>query len=148
DELREAGFALYHTAFLGELAEALGRTRQLADGLSTVDAALAQSARNDERWCVPELLRVKATLLSQRASRGRSSAADACVRRSIAMARRHRALSWELRSSVTLARMRRARQPGADVTALLELLCARFGPHVTTPDLEAARRLLADGRSV
>src|SRR5260370_992283 len=55
----EASFQPRFTWFLGELAQELGRVGQVAQGLETIDEALAQSERSEERWCVAELLRIK-----------------------------------------------------------------------------------------
>ncbi|HEY3938435.1 MAG TPA: hypothetical protein VGL97_13455 [Bryobacteraceae bacterium] len=54
DDLRAAGYSLYHTAAVAELADALARTGQVYKGLAAVDEALAQSIRNDERWCMAD----------------------------------------------------------------------------------------------
>lgn len=44
DGLGEAGFSLYRTAFLSELAESLGRAGEIAAGLKTIGEALALPA--------------------------------------------------------------------------------------------------------
>ena len=36
---------------------------EIAQGLATIDQALARSERNDERWCIAELLRIKGELI-------------------------------------------------------------------------------------
>jgi predicted ATPase len=59
DELGEARSALRSLTFLGEMAEALGRARQIADGLAAVEEAIEQSERTEERWATAELLRIK-----------------------------------------------------------------------------------------
>lgn len=41
DELRATGFVLYHTALLGTLAQGLAGVGQVAQGLATIDWALA-----------------------------------------------------------------------------------------------------------
>jgi hypothetical protein len=63
DELREIGFVLKRPGLLGVLAEGLAGSGQVAEGLQTIDAALAQCERTDERWNISELLRVKGELL-------------------------------------------------------------------------------------
>src|SRR5262249_43076463 len=65
DELRATGFGLRFTAYLGELAEALGFAGRPSDGFATVDEALARCEQRQERWCLPELLRVKGELLAR-----------------------------------------------------------------------------------
>jgi hypothetical protein len=70
--LRDIGYAVYYVAFMGELAEALGRARQTAHGLATIDEALARSERSEERWCVAELLRIKGELVILQGPRGQT----------------------------------------------------------------------------
>jgi predicted ATPase len=63
DELGEAKSALRFLAFLSEMAEALGRAGQIADGLATIEEAMERSERTEERWVTAELLRIKGELL-------------------------------------------------------------------------------------
>ena len=74
DELRKLGFVQRCPAFLGALAEGLARARQGAEGLVAIDEALALSERDEERWCVAELLRIKGELIL---SEGGPDAAEA-----------------------------------------------------------------------
>jgi hypothetical protein len=59
DELSKARSASRYLAFLGELAVALGRAGQIADGLAAIEEAIEQSERTEECWATAELLRVK-----------------------------------------------------------------------------------------
>jgi len=63
DELGEATSALRFPTFLGEMAEALGRAGQIADGLAVIEEAIVRSERTEERWVIAELLRIKGELL-------------------------------------------------------------------------------------
>src|SRR5258705_165806 len=56
-------FSMLFTPFRAEMADALGRDGKAAEGLSIIDEALARSERNEERWCVAELLRIKGELI-------------------------------------------------------------------------------------
>ena len=67
--LRDIGYAVYYVAFMGELAEALGRAGQTDQGLATIDEALARAERSQERWCLAELLRIKGELVVSRGAR-------------------------------------------------------------------------------
>lgn len=62
DELRKRRMTTSFIARLGDLAEASGLCGQVAEGVSAIDEALRLSETNDERWCVAELLRIKAEL--------------------------------------------------------------------------------------
>jgi hypothetical protein len=61
--LPQNAISLLNTLFLVEIADALGRDAKAAEGLSIIDEALARSERNEERWCVAELLRIKGELI-------------------------------------------------------------------------------------
>ena len=62
-EFRQIQFGVLYGLFLSEFAEALGRVGRAAEGLAAIDEALARAERNDERWYVAELLRIKGGLL-------------------------------------------------------------------------------------
>jgi hypothetical protein len=47
------------------LAEGFAGAGQIADGLEAVDEVLARSERNEDRWCLAELLRIKGALLAK-----------------------------------------------------------------------------------
>src|ERR1700738_170293 len=66
-ELRETGFAALYTESLWAPAEALAGAGEVAEGLVTIDEALARSERDEERWCLAELLRIKGELLLSQA---------------------------------------------------------------------------------
>src|SRR5258708_25237170 len=53
-ELRVTGLGLPHTAaFLGDLAEGLGRAGEIAQGLAAIDEAIESSQRNGELLYIP-----------------------------------------------------------------------------------------------
>src|SRR5437867_1151397 len=76
DELRETGFVPHHTALLGSLAQGLAGSGEIAEGLATLDEALARSERDEELWCIAELLRLKAELLLLERGPGAALAAE------------------------------------------------------------------------
>lgn len=99
DALRNAGYALYHTASLAELADGLGRAGDVDNALRVIEEALAQSTRNEETWCRAELVRVKAELLLLRADRADFALAEDLLHQSLDWARRGSALAWQLRTA-------------------------------------------------
>jgi len=135
-------FSLRYTGLLGELAEALGGQGDITRGLATVDAALERAERQEERWCVPELLRIKGDLLLRGGGADELRAAEACLQDSLTWSRRQQALSWELRAATSLARLR---QGGPQADEGRELLAATYGKFTEgfgTADLVAAKALL------
>jgi predicted ATPase len=144
DGLHEAGFALYHTEALAEYAEALAAVGHIAQGLVIINRALAQSRRNEERWCLPELLRIKGNLTLLTAADGGAAAAEKLFLESLDWARSQQALSWELRTSISLAALRRDQGCVGQAHEELAITYARFTEGFATADLTAARKLMAE----
>jgi predicted ATPase/DNA-binding winged helix-turn-helix (wHTH) protein len=142
--LRDIGYAVYYVAFMGELAEALGRAGQAAYGLTTIDEALARSERSEERWCVAELLRIKGELVVLQGAPGASRVAEEYFRQSLDWSRQQEALSWELRTTTSLARLLRNQGRAADAIACLQPIYDRFTEGFGTADLVTAKQLLGE----
>jgi predicted ATPase len=126
--------------FLGELAASLGHAGQTADGLTAVAQAIERAEHTEARWLSAELLRVKGDLLLLQGPNG--AAAEAHFRQALDWARQQGALSLELRSAMSLARLQRDRGRSADATALLLSVYGRFTEGFDTGDLKAAKALL------
>jgi predicted ATPase/DNA-binding winged helix-turn-helix (wHTH) protein len=138
----EASFQPRFTWFLGQLAEGLGRVGQIAQGLDAIDEALARSERNEERWCVAELLRIKGELLLLQEGSGAAAAAEDHYRQALGWARRQGALSWELRAATSLAKLWRDQNRSTEAIALLAPIYNRFTEGFETDDLKAAKALI------
>jgi predicted ATPase len=141
EEPPEADFQQRFTWFLGQLAEGLGRAGQIAEGLGSIDQALARSERNEDRWCVAELLRIKGELLLLQDATGAAAAEDQ-FRQALDWAHRQGALSWELRTASSLARLWRDQYRVGEVRALLSSVYGRFTESFATGDLRQAKSLL------
>jgi predicted ATPase len=139
----EASSQLSFTWFLGELAAGLGRAGQIAQGLEAIDNALARSERNEVRWCVAELLRIKGELLLLQGAPGAAAAAEDHFRQALDWTRRQGALSWELRAATSLARLVCDQDRSAEALALLQPVYDRFTEGFETSDLKTAKALLA-----
>jgi predicted ATPase len=144
DELRRARFVQYHTTFLRTLAEGFARAGRVAESLEAIEEALIQSERNEEHWCTAELLRVKGELLIQQGHRDAAAAAETLFVESLDWARRQEVLSWELRTAMSLARLRRHQRRTADARDLLAAVYAQFSEGFDTADLKAAKSLLSE----
>ncbi|HEX3521934.1 MAG TPA: winged helix-turn-helix domain-containing protein, partial [Stellaceae bacterium] len=141
-EIGEARSAFGLIMFLDVMAEALGRCGQIADGLAVTEKALACTERTEERWVIPELLRIKGELFLLQDAQGATAAAEDCFRQALDWARRQGALSWELRAAMSLARLLRDQHRSAASRALLEAVYNRFTEGFETADLKAAKALL------
>jgi predicted ATPase len=144
DELRKLGFVQRCPAFLGALGEGLGRAGRGAEGLVTMDEAFALSERDEERWCAAELLRIKGELLLSEGGPGAAEAAEDHFRQALDWARQQGALSWELRSATSLARLWRDQNRTQAAGEILASTYDRFTEGFETTDLKAAK-LLLDG---
>jgi predicted ATPase len=138
----EASFQPRFTWFLGELAEGLGRAGQIAQGLEAIEEALARSERNEDRWCVAELLRIKGELVLLQGASGAAAAAEDHYQQGLDWARRQGALSWELRCATSLARLWRDQNRSTEAIALLAPIYNRFTEGFETADLKAAKALI------
>jgi predicted ATPase len=89
---------------------------------------------------MPELLRIKGEVLLQR----KPNAIDAedHFLRSLAWARRQGALSWELRSATSLARLWRDQARTKEAHELLAPVYHRFTEGFDTVDVKAAKALV------
>jgi tetratricopeptide (TPR) repeat protein len=96
----------------------------------------------DALWSLPEVLRVDAGLLLWHGGPDAAEAAEAKLLRSLQVAREQSALSWELRSAMSLARLRRGGPRGAEARDLLAATYGRFTEGFDTVDLMATRRFL------
>jgi predicted ATPase len=141
-ELGETRFVLRYTAFLDALAEGLSGAGQVAQGLVTIDEALARSERHAERWCVAELLRLKGELVLLEGAATGAVAAEAHFLHALDWARRQGAWSWELRAATSLARLRRQQDRAAEARGCLAPVYGRFTEGFDTADLKAAKALL------
>src|SRR6516164_1400163 len=73
DKVAEAQIGLRYSSMLAGLAHALAHAGEIRQGLATIDDALALAERTEERWCVPEMLRIKGELVR---SDGNGAAAE------------------------------------------------------------------------
>jgi predicted ATPase len=142
DELRDTGFTLPYTTFLGAVAEGLAGARQMAEGLVAIDEALARSTRNEELWCFTELLRVKGALILDEGAPGAATVAEDHFLQALDLARQQGALSWELRCATSLARLWRDQARSEEARALLAPVYDRFTEGFATADLRAAKTLI------
>src|SRR5262249_55527674 len=102
--------------YLGTLADALAHRGRLVEAAAMVEAALAGAGAQSEGWCVPELLRIRAAILT---AEDRLDEAAALLTESMALAKEIGALSWRLRAANDLARLCRSRSLDRDARGVL-----------------------------
>jgi predicted ATPase/DNA-binding winged helix-turn-helix (wHTH) protein len=138
----QGSFTVFYTPVLAEIADALGRDDKAAEGLAIVDEALARSESNEERWFVAEFLRIKGELVLRQGAPQAAMAAEQYFLRSLDWARRQGALSWELRTSTSLARLQHDQGRTAEARSLLQSVYNRFSEGFETADLKTAKAYL------
>jgi predicted ATPase/DNA-binding winged helix-turn-helix (wHTH) protein len=112
------------------------------DDLATA-AAFERLGQERAGWCTAELLRVKArNMLSSNPDD--TVAAEALLKQSLEVARRHGALSWELRTAITLARLWKSQGLTAEAAELLATVLGQFSEGSGTRDVVRANTLLQE----
>jgi len=123
------------------LAEGLAAAGQLNEALAVIDNAIVEAEAGTETSQFPELLRVQADILVSMPSTDEARA-EAVIMRALEEARRQCALAWELRTAMTLARLRVKQNRGQEGRELVSSVYARFTEGFETRDLKAAGQLL------
>ncbi|MCC8953515.1 hypothetical protein H8B02_08615 [Bradyrhizobium sp. Pear77] len=136
-------FSLRYAWVIGEQADGLRRAKRIPQGLVVIDQALSLSARDEERWCVCELLRIKAELLMAQGGAKALEAAERCLVESLDWARKQGALSWESRTTLSLYRLQASRGRQANAISKLRTVFARFDQGFGTTDLLEASKTKA-----
>jgi predicted ATPase/DNA-binding winged helix-turn-helix (wHTH) protein len=146
DALRELDKSGYHAypLLLGNLAEALGAVGEIEEGLASIEAALSRCERNGERWYIADLLRIKGELTLRSNDPQAFLNAETEFSSSLDWARRQGALSWELRTASSLARLWRDQHRLAEARELLGSVYGRFTEGFETADLREAKSLLQE----
>lgn len=139
--VRESGFRMRYPNYLTNYSEALARWVDLRRGLAGIDQAIALSEASGQVVGIPEILRIKGNVL-RRGDKGQAAQARDCYLRSIELARRDGALSWELRSATSLVEFQREHGGDHEAEAMLVEALGRFTEGFGTGDLRRARALV------
>ncbi|HVT61277.1 MAG TPA: protein kinase [Thermoanaerobaculia bacterium] len=129
----------YFPCLLAEAQLAAGRPDEAR---STLELALEAAPRHEDRCWWSEVHRLKGDLL--RRGGAPVSEAESWLEGSLEIARRQRARSLELRSAMSLARLRCERGQRLEAHRLLAEIYGAFSEGLDTPDLVDARALLAE----
>ena len=123
------------------LEEAYTQAGRFEDAFATLNEALAVVDKNDDRFHEAELHRLKGELLLV-ATANQGVEAEVSFRRAIDIARRQHSKSWELRATVSLARLWQRQGRREEAQAALAAVYSSYTEGFTTPDLIDARTLL------
>jgi predicted ATPase/DNA-binding winged helix-turn-helix (wHTH) protein len=139
--LRADRYGMYTVALGGTLAAVLASTGQPDQALATINEIITEAQPNGDLFNLPELLRLRGTFLDQIAD---VEGAERSFLQSLELAERQAAPSWQLRTSIDLARLRIRGGRRGEAHDLLAAAYGRFSEGFETADLKAAKRLLDD----
>jgi class 3 adenylate cyclase/predicted ATPase len=134
---------LMRAYFRGILVRSLLIAGRLDEAAAEVEVALRDIAETREYWWRPEILRLRAECLMV-LPQADGDAAESCLRQAVAEAHAAGSKMLELRAAAGLARLLLAEGRPGDARALLTPILAGFTEGFATPDLVAARELLAE----
>ena len=137
---RGTGAELAVPYYLSILADGCLQAGRFTESHAALDEALALVEKNDERFQEAELHRLNGELLL--AESGDQTAAEECFRRAVETAHRQQSKAWELRATMSLARL--WQKQGRSEAAFRALGTAHgvFTEGFATPDLVDAAALL------
>jgi len=110
----------------------------------TCPEAVARTAAGITGCYAPEILRAEGANLLRRRGQQMAEKAEALFKRSLDLARQQGALSWELRSATSLARLWQKQGRSDRARALLAPVYEQFSEGFATADLLAAKNTLDD----
>jgi len=130
---------------IAQHAEATARIGRVEEALTGLNEALAHVERTGEQVDYAEMLRLKGEVLLMR-DRSATAVAEHCFRRALEVAHAQEAKWWELRTSVSLARLLRDSNGREEAHTLLSEIYNWFTEGFELPDLKEARALLDELR--
>jgi predicted ATPase/DNA-binding winged helix-turn-helix (wHTH) protein len=140
-EMQRLNFVLYEAFLNSILAQGLQAAGKLSQARSVIDGAIERSEQTHVRWYLPEQWRLKGELLLAQDGPEAVVSAKQWFEKSLALARTQGALSWELRTTMSVARLLARKKPG-EAKELLRAVLARFSEGFATADLIAAAALI------
>lgn len=143
DGVLETGFVTRAPMYLCMLAEALLSGGSIGEAQARIDDAAKRLAQYRERWCAPEILRIRGLI---QLAKGDGAAAQAHFTDAIAEADALGALNFELRAARDMACSLAAEGRRDEASAVLSRTCAKFtetGPSTAVAAAQAWLRNLA-----
>jgi hypothetical protein len=144
EALRAGRHHLLETVFGTALAEGLALRGQFSEALTAIELTLAATARNGgASFDLPEMLRIKGYLLSAKPDADLAGA-EHSLQEALECAKRQNALSWELRTATTMARLLAKQGRATKGRNLLTSTYDKFTQGFQTADLRIASGLLSE----
>jgi predicted ATPase len=142
---RSTGATLFTTSFLSYLALACADLGKLDDARRYICEAMTAAETTKERWFEAEIYRVGGEIALRSSERDAAKAPE-YFDRALEIARKQQAKSWELRASMSLARLWRSQGKRQQAGELLAPVYGWFTEGFDTLDLKEAKALLEELR--
>jgi len=136
------GNKLFTPLFQGLLAELEAEGNDADGALRRIDEALALASETGERWTDAQLHRIRGAIVLRRDPANTAPAEEAFLA-AIAIAQAQKARSFELRASLSLAKLHQSTARPADAHAVLAPALEGFSPTPEMPEIAEAQALLA-----
>jgi class 3 adenylate cyclase/predicted ATPase len=137
------GLKMVRPFWLCILADAYRDVGRFDDGLNLLREALTLADENEDRYREAETYRLKGELLLKQ-NDSNVAEAENCFRRAIDIARKQSAKSWELRATMSLARLLDKQGRRDEARAMLAEIYGWFTEGFDTADLKDAKALLEE----
>jgi ATP/maltotriose-dependent transcriptional regulator MalT len=134
-------YTVQNSMFSCALAEGLATLGEVDSALQTIGEAIDEVENRGDLIMMPELMRIRGELLAEQPDPDLKGA-ESCLRRSLALAHSNGALSWELRSASSLARLLFARGEPQQAAQMLTPIYKSFTEGFATVDLQMAKRII------
>ena len=138
---RRTGLKMVRPFELCCLAEACIAHNQFERASQALDEALTIAEQDGVRYCEPATHHLRGILLLTKEGSNRSGALD-CFERAIEIAREQNGRSWELRATVSLARLLRDTNRPNEARTVVGEIYDWFTEGFDLPDLKEAKALL------
>ncbi|TAY34836.1 transcriptional regulator [Rhizobium leguminosarum] len=138
EKLHASTYEVFTTMLELSLAKGLALIGEREEGMARINKTIELVERNGDLCYMPELLRVKAGLLSINSA----TDAEACLVSSLERSASMGAHAWELRAATDLAALMASDGRLREARVLLTLVCQRFEEGLETTDVMAAETLL------
>jgi predicted ATPase len=139
--LRSTGTTMWMPLWLSYLTRAYAELGRFDDAWRCIGEAMTAVETNKETWCEAEVNRVAGEIALMSPEQD-AAKAERSFERALAVARQQQAKSWELRASMSLARLWRDQGKVQQARELLAPVYGWFTEGFDTRDLKDAKALL------
>jgi predicted ATPase len=145
DGWHSSGATVFASFWLSHLALAYADLGKFDDARRTIDETMTKIETSKERWCEAEINRIAGEVALKSPNQDVAKAeAEALFQHALEVARQQQAKSWELRASMSLARLWRDQGKVQQARELLAPVYGWFTEGFETRDLKEAKALLGE----